>query len=169
MRKRIGVIVVSGLLIAVAAVALGVMAGSAAPQKRRVINLANRSVQAPFSDGILVGDTLYLAGRIGLDPKTNLPPADVEQEARLVLDGMQEVLKEAGMTMDDLATVTVYCPDVSLFNKFNGVYRTYFKRDFPARAFIGSGPLLFGGHFEVQAIAVKPEDARMLPLSGPKR
>jgi 2-iminobutanoate/2-iminopropanoate deaminase len=86
-----------------------------------------------------------------------------------VLDGMQEVLKEAGMTMDDLATVTVYCPDVSLFNKFNGVYRTYFKRDFPARAFIGSGPLLFGGHFEVQAIAVKPEDARMLPLSGPKR
>ena len=57
--------------------------------------------------------------------------------------------------MDDLATVTVYCPDVSLFNKFNGVYRTYFKKEFPARAFIGSGPLLFGGHFEVQAIAVK--------------
>lgn len=155
MKKRIGVFVASGLLIAVAAVALGVMTGSAAPQKRRVINLPNRSVQAPFSEGILVGDTLYLAGRIGLDPKTNKPPEDPEQEARLVLDGMQAVLKEAGMTMDDLATVTVHCPDVSLYNKFNGVYRTYFKKEFPARAFIGSGALLFGARFEVQAIAVK--------------
>lgn len=153
MKKRIGVLVASGLLIVAAA--HGVMTGSAAPQKRRVINLPNRSVQAPFSDGILVGDTLYLAGRLGLDPKTNRPPEDIEQEARLVLDGIQSVLKEAGMTMDDLATVTVYCPDVSLFNKFNGVYRTYFKKEFPARAFIGSGPLLFGAHFEVQAIAVK--------------
>jgi 2-iminobutanoate/2-iminopropanoate deaminase len=154
MKKYARMLVVLGTLFA-AAVALVGMTTSAAPQKRRVINLPNRSVQAPFSDGILVGDTLYLAGRIGLDPKTNKPPEDVEQEARLVLDGMQSVLKEAGMTMDDLVTVTVYCPDVSLFNKFNGVYRTYFHGDFPARAFIGSGPLLFGGRFEVQAIAVK--------------
>ncbi|MBI1749830.1 MAG: RidA family protein [Acidobacteria bacterium] len=134
---------------------MGSVASSAAPEKRRVINLPNRTVQAPFSDGVLSGGTLYLAGRIGLDPKTNKPPEDAEQEARLVLDGMQAVLKEAGMTMDDLATVTVYCPDVSLFNKFNGVYRTYFKKEFPARAFVGSGPLLFGARFEVQAIAVK--------------
>jgi reactive intermediate/imine deaminase len=143
------------MLSGAAAVALGGAVTSTAPQKRRVINLPNRSVQAPFSDAILIGDTLYLAGRIGLDPKTNKPPEDVEQEARLVLDGMQAVLKEADMTMDDMATVTVYCPDVSLFSKFNSVYRTYFKKDFPARAFIGSGPLLFGGRFEVQAIAVK--------------
>ena len=155
MKMRNMLFVLSGLLIAVAAAALGDMTTHAAAPKRRVINLPNRTVQAPFSDGILVGDTLYLAGRLGLDSKTNQPPADLEQEAKLLLDGMQSVLKEAGMTMDDLATVTVYCPDVSLFNKFNGVYRTYFKKDFPARAFIGSGPLLFGAHFEVQAVAVK--------------
>ena len=68
---------------------------------------------------------------------------------------MQSVLKAAGMTMDDLATVTVYSPDVSLYTKFNGVYRTYFQKEFPARAFVGSGALLFGARFEVQAIAVK--------------
>jgi reactive intermediate/imine deaminase len=135
-------------------VVLGTLA-SPPPAKRRVINLPSRTVQAPFSDAILVGDTLYLAGRIGLDPKTNKPPEDAEQEARLVLDGIKSVLAEAGMTMDDLVTVTVYCPEVSNFNKFNGVYRAYFKGDFPARAFIGSGPLLFNAHFEVQAIAVK--------------
>ena len=71
------------------------------------------------------------------------------------------------LVMDDLVTVTVYCPDVSLFNKFNGVYRTYFNKGFPARAFIGSGPLLFGGHFEVQGIAVRPERARLMPATTP--
>ena len=59
------------------------------------------------------------------------------------------------MTMDDLVYVTVYCPDLSLYDEFNRVYRTYFTGEFPARAFVGSGPLLFGGHFEVQGIAVK--------------
>ncbi|MEO6725274.1 MAG: Rid family hydrolase, partial [Blastocatellia bacterium] len=106
---------------------------------RRYINLPNRNVQAPFSDGVLVGNSLYLAGRLGLDPKTNQIPSDIEQEARLMLDGFKDVLGQAGMTMDDLVTVTLYCPDLTLFEKFNGVYRSYYKKDFPARAFIGSG------------------------------
>lgn len=122
---------------------------------RRYINLPSRPVQAPFSDGVLVGNTLYLAGRIGIDPKTGRPPAEVELEVHLVLDGMKETLTQADMTMDDLVYVQVFCPDLSLYDKFNAVYRTYFKKDFPARAFVGSGPLLRGGHFEIMAIAVK--------------
>ncbi len=128
-------------------------AGGAA--SRRFINLPNRAVQAPFSDGVLVGNTLYLAGRIGVDAKTGKPPEDPEQEIRIALDGMKSTLNEAGMTMNDLVSVQVFCPDVSLYAKFNAVYQTYFEKDFPARAFIGSGPLLRGGHFEVQGIAVK--------------
>src|SRR5262249_11559815 len=108
---------------------------------RRVINLPTRSVNAPFSDGVMAGNTLYLAGRLGLDPQTNQIPGDVEQEARLMIDGIKSVLAEAGMTMDDLVSVQVFCSDVSLFDKFNGVYRGYFKKDFPARAFLGSGTL----------------------------
>jgi reactive intermediate/imine deaminase len=122
---------------------------------RRYINLPGRPLEAPFSDAVIVGDTLYLAGRIGLDPKTGRAPADVEQEARLLLDGFKAVLKEGGMTMDDLVFVQVYCTDLSLFPRFNAVYRTYFSKEFPARAFIGAGSLLLGGRFEMQAIAVK--------------
>jgi enamine deaminase RidA (YjgF/YER057c/UK114 family) len=59
------------------------------------------------------------------------------------------------MTMDNLVTVTVYCPDLTLYDKFNAIYRTYFGKDFPARAFIGSGPLLRGARFEIQGIAVR--------------
>lgn len=123
--------------------------------KRRYVNLPGRTTQAPFSDAVLTGNTLYLAGRIGLDPDTGRPPDDLEKEVRLVLDGMKATLAEAGMTMDHIVYVQVFCPDVSLFSRFNAVYRTYYSGDFPARAFIGSGPLLFGAHFEVQAIAVK--------------
>lgn len=122
---------------------------------RRYINLPNRTSTAPFSEGVLVGDTLYLSGRLGLDPATNQPPKEVEKEVKLILDGMRLVLAQASMTMDDLVTVTVYCPDLTLYDQFNAVYKTYFGPNPPARAFIGSGPLLRGARFEVQAIAVR--------------
>ena len=59
------------------------------------------------------------------------------------------------MWVDDLVSVQVFCSDVSHYDSFNRVYRTYFTKEFPARAFLGSGPLLFGARFEVQGIAVK--------------
>lgn len=141
-------------------VCLGVSAFAQAP-KKRYINLPNRKVNAPFSDAVLIGDTLYIAGRVGLDPKTGKVPDDVEQEARNVLDGFKAVLAQANMTMDDLVTVQVFCSDVSLFGKWNDVYRSYFKKEYPARAFIGSGHLLLGAHFEMQGTAVKGGEAAL--------
>lgn len=126
-----------------------------AADTRRHIIVPGRSDSLPYSDGVLVGDTLYLAGRIGVDPQTGKPPDDVEKEIRLLLDGIKGTLKEANMTMDDLVSVQVFCPDLSLYEKFNEIYRTCFTKNFPARAFIGSGPLLRGGHFEMQGIAIR--------------
>jgi reactive intermediate/imine deaminase len=127
-----------------------------AQTERRAINIRTGTAAAlPFSDGVLVGNTLYLAGRLGLDPATNAPPKEIEQEVTLLLDGFTTVLAKAGMTMEHLVYVQVFCPDLALYSKFNEVYRTYFQKEFPARAFIGSGPLLFGAHFEMQGIAVK--------------
>ena len=126
-----------------------------APAKRRYINLPGKNPSLPFSDAVIVGDTMYLAGRIGIDPKTGQAPADLDQEIKLLLDGVKAVLAEGGMTMDDLVSVQIFCPDLSLFDKFNAAYRTYFKGDLPARAFIGSGPILRGGHFEVIGLARK--------------
>jgi len=123
--------------------------------KRRAINLPNKPIQAPFSNAILAGDTLYLAGDIGVDPKTNKVPDKIEDEIQNLLDSYKTVLNEAGMTMDDLVYVQIYCSDLSLYAKFNDAYRKQFSKDFPARAFIGAGALLIGGHFEMQAIAVR--------------
>jgi 2-iminobutanoate/2-iminopropanoate deaminase len=135
-------------------VGAGTLAAKAAPA-RRYINLPGRAVAAPFSDAVLVGDTLYLAGRIGFKPGTRQVPDTPEEEAKLVLDQFKTVLAQAEMTMDDLVSVQVFCSDVKLFDSWNKVYPTYFGKELPARAFIGSGPLLFGARFEMQGIAVR--------------
>ena len=108
----------------------------------------------PFSGAVRVGDTLYLSGQLGLGPGRK-PPADVGEEARLVMEAVKKQLRDAGMTPDDLVSVQIFCSDVSHYDAFNAVYRTYFTKEFPARAFLGAGPLLFGARFEVQGIAVK--------------
>ena len=65
-------------------------------------------------------------------------------------------LVQAGMTMDDLVYVQIACTDLSLYDKFNAAYRSYFTtKELPAREFIGAATLLRGGHFELQAIAVR--------------
>jgi len=132
---------------------LGLGVVKAAPARKH-INLPGK-LTLPFSDAVLVGDTLYLAGRIGLVPGTRQVPATAEEEAKNVLDQFKTVLAAADMTMDDLVSVQVFCSDVSLFDTWNKVYPGYFTKELPARAFIGSGPLLFGARFEMQAIAVR--------------
>ena len=122
---------------------------------RQYINLPNRPAGLPFSDGVFVGDTLYLSGRIGLDPATGLAPESVDAELALLFEGFQAVLQHAGMSMDDLVWVQVCSPDVSLWDRFNAVYVKFFEREYPARAFLGSGPLLRNGRFEMLGIALR--------------
>jgi enamine deaminase RidA (YjgF/YER057c/UK114 family) len=125
------------------------------PSTRQVINLSDRPPSLPFNDAILVGDTLYLSGRIGIDPVTGQAPADVDAEIKLLFDGFEAVLHEAGMSMDDLVQVQIFSPALDLWQHFNAAYVQRFSKELPARAYIGSGPLLLGGRFEMMGIAVK--------------
>jgi 2-iminobutanoate/2-iminopropanoate deaminase len=131
------------------------MTNTSTSTARRYVNLPGRPSTLPFSDGVLVGDTLYLSGRIGIDPVTGRAPADLDAEIKLLLDGVESVLGESGMSMDDLVSVQIFSPDLSLWEPFNAAYVKRFGRDLPARAFIGSGPLLLGGRFEIMGIAVR--------------
>jgi reactive intermediate/imine deaminase len=109
----------------------------------------------PFSDAVLMGNTLFISGHIGLDPKTNLAPADPEEEAKLVMEGIKKTVESAGLTMDDMVSVQVFCTDLKYYDTFNAVYKTYFKDNYPARAFIGTDKLLRNGKYEVMGIAVR--------------
>jgi 2-iminobutanoate/2-iminopropanoate deaminase len=112
------------------------------------------SPAAPFSEGVMVGGSFYVAGHVGIDPESHQVPADVDIEAHVVLDAVKQTLTQAGLSMDDLVSVTVYCTDLTLYDHFNAIYRGYFKR-YPARAFIGVNQLVRGAHFEIAGIAVK--------------
>lgn len=134
----------------------GASSQSSGTAVRKAINLPDDNPQLPFSGAILAGNTLYLSGRIGLDPKTGKAPADVDEEIKLLLDHIKATTVAAGMTMDDLVYVQIACTDLSLYDKFNAAYRTYFTtKDLPAREFIGAATLRRNGHFEIQAIAVR--------------
>ena len=124
---------------------------------RRTVNLPNRPAGLPFSDAVLVGETLYISGRIGIDPATGVVPPEVDRELRLLFEGFSAVLMEAGMTWDELVWVQVFSPDLTLWERFNEEYVKHFRGEFPARAFLGSAPLLRSGRFEMMGIAVKRE------------
>ena len=135
---------------------LVVVHGSQAGDTRRYIDARTKADAnlPPFSGAVFAGNTLYLAGEIGTGANNTVPDT-AEAEAKAVMDKIQARLRSAGLTMDDLVSVQIFCSDVKHYDAFNKVYRTYFNREYPARAFIGSGALLFGARFEVQGIAVK--------------
>jgi 2-iminobutanoate/2-iminopropanoate deaminase len=117
-----------------------------------------RNPEYPFADAVLIdGRTLYISGRIGFTEGTRMIPESMEDEAHAVMKSVQGVLALAGMTMDDLVSLQVFSPDVSLWEPFNAIYRTYFRGPLPPRAFLGSGPLLFGARFELMGVAVKDQ------------
>jgi len=93
---------------------------------------------------------------MGIDPVTGRPPAGGDAEIKLLLDGVEAVFAEAGVHMDDLVSVEIFCPDVSLWERFNVAYVKRFLQELPARAFLGSEPLCcWGGRFEMMGVAVR--------------
>jgi len=134
----------------------------------KYVNIPAHIEGLPFSDAVLAGDTLYVSGRIGLVPGTRKVPDTIEEEVRVLMESIKTAVEHAGLSMDDVVSVTIYCPDLTLYDRFNAIYKTYFQEGkYPARAFIGSGPLLFGGHFEMTTIAVRQPKAAK--TAGKKR
>ena len=142
-------------LLAALGIALTAVAAPAVAQDVEHINPRSASEPdvPPFSGAVRVGNTVYLSGTLGLNPGRQLP-ATAEEEARNVLENIRGTLEAAGLTMDDLVQVQIFASDVSDYDTFNSVYRTFFTTEYPARAFLGSGTLLFGARFEVMGIAV---------------
>ena len=141
--------------------ALVLVASLHAAEKRRVIEPPELApapgAPAPmYSPGILIDGTLYIAGTVGTDIKTNRLPADFEAEVNAALDRVGYVLKAAGMTFDDVVSVQVYLTDMSLFQRMNAVYGSRFKAPRPARTTVGVTKLaLEGARMEITVTARK--------------
>jgi 2-iminobutanoate/2-iminopropanoate deaminase len=113
------------------------------------------AVGTPYSPGILAGDTLYVAGLQGTDPKTHALPGDFGQETRICLENIGRVLNSAHMNYSNVVSVQIYLEDMSQFQMVNAIYQEYFKSPMPARTTVQVAKLSAGAHIEVSAIARK--------------
>ena len=139
-------------ILTVVCLSLALAVASAAATKK-VIQPKEFPTGRPFSPGIMVGDTLYIAGQTGQDLKTGEIPSDFEAEVKRCLENSGLILKEAGMTFDNAVTVQVYLTDMTLFQRMNAVYTSVFKEPRPARTTVGVAKLGGTARIEVTVTA----------------
>jgi reactive intermediate/imine deaminase len=107
----------------------------------------------PFSQAIVAGNTIYVAGQGPFNPATGKMPAGFEEQAVQTFENIKAIVEAAGATMADVVKVNVYLTDLNNFAKMNEVYKRYFQEPYPARATVGT-QLLGGMSIEIECVAV---------------
>jgi len=110
----------------------------------------------PFSEGVAVGDLVFLSGQLGTFPgRLELNNATREAEFRQVMDNIVATLTANGMTTRNVVKCLVMLQDMSDWPAFNEIYVTYFEPPLPARSAFGTTGLALGARAEVECIAVR--------------
>ncbi|HBL26375.1 MAG TPA: reactive intermediate/imine deaminase [Acidobacteria bacterium] len=137
------------------AVAALLSTGCVAP--RRVIATPNAPAAiASYSQGIQVGETLWVAGQIGLDPATReLVPGGIRAETRRALENAKAILAAAGFRLEDVVQVQVLLADINDYAAMNEVYATYFPQSPPARAAYAVAAIPRGAKVEIVMTAAR--------------
>lgn len=150
--QRAAVRLILSMLVVV--LTIGVTAQRSYGQERKAINLSpNRGL--PFSDGVLAGNTLYLAGTEGTDASDKLVAGGIGPETAAALENIQKILKAAGFELKDVVSVTVYLADIGEFPDMNKVYKSVLPDPKPTRATVQVAALVNHARIEISAIAVK--------------
>ncbi|KAK7078286.1 hypothetical protein SK128_023941 [Halocaridina rubra] len=125
---------------------------------RRVIATPNAPAAiGPYSQAVQAGNTLYVSGQLGMDPKTMTLTGDVVEQTKTALTNMGHILEAAGCTFKHVVKTTVLLADINDFNKVNEVYSKFFSEAVPARAAYQVANLPKGGSVEIEAIAIVGE------------
>ncbi len=112
----------------------------------------------PYEQAILIKDTLYISGQIGLDPETGaLQNGDVQKETEQVMRNLKAILEKAVLKMDDLVRCTIYVTDMGDFGTVNEVYGGFFENHTPSRSCVEVANLPKGARVKISGIAVSGE------------
>lgn len=109
----------------------------------------------PYSQAIQAGDFLYASGQLPIDPATGEMPEGITAQTQQSLANVQAILKEAGMTTDNVVKTTVFLADMGDFAAMNQVYASVFSAPFPARSAVAVKTLPKKALVEVEVIAVR--------------
>jgi reactive intermediate/imine deaminase len=116
---------------------------------------AKSTAARPFSDVVRVGNTLYLAGKLGTDSTGKLAAGGIGPETRQTLENIKKVLEANGSSMDHVVKCTVMLADMKEWGDMNTVYTTFFKKErMPARSAFGASGLALNGRVEIECIAI---------------
>lgn len=133
-----------------------IASSTAAFAEKKLIHPKEFPQGRPFSPGVLVDGTLYVAGQVGNDLKSGERPEAFEDEVKTCIDNIGIILKAGGMDYKDVVSVNVYLTDMDLFQKMNGVFVKYFdKEPKPVRATVGVLKLVGTSRIEITVIARK--------------
>ncbi len=128
------------------------------PKKNKIVISTDKAPAAvgPYSQGILIDKTLYLAGQIALDPSTRkIVDGGIKEQTERVMENLGAVLNEAGYDFGDVVQSQVFISDMKNYRAMNEVYTKYFNEAPPARAAVET--VLFpGALIEIMMIAQKP-------------
>jgi reactive intermediate/imine deaminase len=149
-------VIVKELALPGATVEMSMVAVPAGGERTILLPTGWKSPANPYSYGVKTGNTIFLSGLVGRNPADNsLGGADVPSQTKTVLDNAGALLAAGGMNMADVASSRVFLTDVSTFQDMNGVYRTYFPRDPPARATVKAALTAPELLVEITLVAVK--------------
>ncbi len=110
----------------------------------------------PYNQAILAGDTLYISGQICINPETGeLKNRDIQDETHQVMHNLKAILREAGMSFNNVIKTSIFITDMNQFSEVNEVYGKYFEGDFPARETVQVSALPKFVHVEISMIACK--------------
>ena len=110
----------------------------------------------PYSQAIKANGTIYVSGQLPINPATgDFAEGDIKDKARQSLTNIKSILAEAGLTMQNVAKVTVLLNDISDFAAVNEVYAEFFQAPYPARSAFAVAALPKGAPIEIEAIAVR--------------
>jgi 2-iminobutanoate/2-iminopropanoate deaminase len=109
----------------------------------------------PYSQANRVGNLVFTAGQIGMDPATGeIVAGGIEAETRQVLENIKHILEAAGSSLENVVKTTVFLADMGNFAVMNGIYAGYFTGDFPARSTVQVAALPKNAAVEIEAIAL---------------
>jgi len=123
--------------------------------ERKVIYPDGFRENLPFSPGILMGETLYVAGQTGSDPETGVFPETFEDETRMTFRRIGMVLREAGYGFGDVVDVKVYLTDIGDFRAMNAIFREMFPEAPPVRTTVQVASLVGKARIEITVIAAR--------------
>lgn len=122
---------------------------------RHVIHTTNApAAVGPYSQAVQVGNLLYTAGQIGLDPATGEMRSGLEAQTEQVMANLQAVLAAAGADFASVIKTTIFITDMADFGVINGIYGRFFSDQPPARSTVAVAQLPLGALVEIEAVAL---------------